>query len=228
MFIYSIPLRYYQALTFTRNSFAIFAMLIGMLVAATPARAAIYSYEISNFPSVQNGATLTGNISIDTTGGTEDGTGSGIFFVGTSAITTWNFTVAPLVGASYIGSSSGINPMISGNGGAFDLYATPTSLSVFQATSLSLQSDYLVAGNVVELEWVYDSPIYAASTISGGGATWFNTDRTTLDKTFPSDPDRGAQSWVIATTVPEPGSTALICLGLLFFAVARIRRHRPL
>lgn len=193
-----------------------------------PLGAAVYTYEITNAPSVQDGATLTGTISIDTTGGFESPASSGNFFVGHPAIVAWSFAVAPASGggAPYLGSSVGINPSATGSGGSFALYATQTTLSVVEAGSLTLQSDFNVPGADVSLSWAYDAPLYFAGGVAVGGATWLNTDRGALDATFPTNPDASSSNWTIATAIPEPGTVALLLMAFGSCVVHRRRSHR--
>lgn len=103
------------------------------------------------------------------------------------------------------------------------MYATPTSLSLIQAASLKLESDFVVPGADVSLLWVYDTPIYNAGGTGVGGATWFNFDRTALDAAFPANPDASANNWTIATAVPEPSLTAFLTLAGLGCCVTRRR-----
>jgi len=177
------------------------------LLAASNVNAAIYTYSISNYPSLQNNATLSGSITVDTTGGFETPSSSGRFEIGHSAITSWDFTVTPSGGSALTLTSNDINASASGAGGAFALYATPTELSVNTGASLRLQADYLIASDTAALEWVYSSPSYALTGIPFGGSVWINSDRTQLDNTFPSN---GVNpSWVFATAVPEPSTFAM-------------------
>jgi len=202
---------------------------MGQALQTSPASAAVITYDISNYPSIQSNATLSGTITVDTAGGTESPASSGNFFVGHSAITAWDWTVTPSGGSAYSVSSTGINPSASGAGGSFALYVTPTTVSVVQAASLILEADLGVAGATVALDYVYNTPLYAAGGIGVGGSTWLNSDRAGLDSTFPSDPFAAAGSnWVIATVVPEPAPASLIGAGLVggFLKRFRLRRRR--
>ena len=90
-----------------------------------------YTYDLTNVPALQSSATLTGNITVNTAGGSESPASSGNFFVGHSSIIAWNFTVTPSGGGlPYSGSSNGLNASATGDGGSFAMYATPTTLTL--------------------------------------------------------------------------------------------------
>jgi hypothetical protein len=202
---------------------------MGQALQTSPASAAIITYDISNYPSIQDNATLSGTITVDTAGGTESPASSGNFFVSHSAITAWDWTVTPSVGSAYSVSSTGINPSASGDGSFFALYATPTTLSVVQASTLNLKADLDVPGATVALNYWYDSPLYGAGGTGVGGSTWLKFDRAGLDSAFPSYPVADAgNNWVIATAVPEPATASLIGAGLVggFLKRFRLRRRR--
>ena len=194
--------------------------VISLVIAMPNARAAVYTYEIVSLPGLQNSAGLTGNIIINTAGGDETPTGSGDYYLSHAAITAWNFTVSPTVGGDYSGSSNGVNPEADGLGGAYALFATPTTLSILVGASLKLQSGQLP--NPQQLDWNLqtDSALYIASS---GGATWLETDKALLDSSFSSYAIPGdINNWVIATAVPEPSVTLMSLLGALFL----MRRRR--
>ena len=198
--------------------------LVFMMLALAPtAQAALYTYELTNVPSLQNGHALDGNITIDTSSGTENGVGSGEFFIGHSAIIAWNWTVTLSGGGSYSGSSLGINPSATGTGGSFAMYATPTSLTLVAAASLTLESDFLTPGADVSVAWIYDAPEYYSGGTATGGQVWLNTDRGALDAAFPANPSASATSWTFATAIPEP-SISLLCLGAVSMLLRRSRR----
>lgn len=203
-----------------------FFALLALLGGGETLRGAIYTYDIRNIPSEQSGATVVGNITIDTSGGTESPVGSGNFYVGHSAIIAWNFTVTPSgAGAPYSGSITGINASATGLGGSFAMYATPSTLAVVSAGSLTLESDFDVPGADVSISWINDSsnPFYYSGGTGVGGATWLTTDEAALDAAFPETPGGGANNWTIATAVPEPGTAAF--LGAAGFCWL-IRRRR--
>lgn len=194
-----------------------------LLLAASTASAALYTYELTNVPGVQDGNTLDGNITIDTAGGTENGVGSGEFFIGHSAIVVWNFTVTSSGGGSYSGSSTGINPSATGSGGSFALYATPASLTLVAAASLTLESDLVTPGADVSVSWIYDTPFYFSGGTATGGSVWLNSDRASLDAAFPANPSASATSWTFATEIPEP-SISLLCMAGVSLLLRRSRR----
>lgn len=199
--------------------------IAAQLLAASNANAAIYTYSISNYPSLQNNATLSGSITVNTTGGFETPPSSGRFEIGHSAITSWDFTVTPSGGSAVTLTSTGINASATGSGGSFAMYATPTELSVNTGSSLRLQADYLIASDTAALDWNYSSPSYALTGLPFGGSVWINSDRTQLDNTFPSNGVN--DSWVFATAVPEPSTFAMgICgVAAVVWDVYRRRRH---
>ena len=200
--------------------------VISLVIAMPTARAAVYTYDIVSVPGLQNGAGLVGNITVDTTLGTEDPAGSGNFFIPHNYITAWNFTVSPSGGGPYSGSSVGLNSSASGAGGSFAFYATPTTLSVVEAGSLSLKSDTADGGGNLftgELRWDYQSTTAGLYIATDGNATWLETDKATLDSSFTSYAiTGGVNNWVIATAVPEPSVTLMSLLGALFL----MRRRR--
>jgi len=69
--------------------------VISLVIAMPTARAAVYTYDLVSVSGLQNGAGLVGNITVDTTLGSEDPAGSGNFFIPHNYITAWNFTVSP-------------------------------------------------------------------------------------------------------------------------------------
>ena len=187
-------------------------------------RAAIYTYEIRNVPSVQSSSTLVGNITVDTTGGVEDSNLNGNFFVAHSAIIAWNFTVTPSGGGSPCsGSSTGINASATGSGGVLAMYATTTTLSLVSGATLTLGSDITAPGARVDLAWLYDTPLYFAGGVAVGGATSQNADRGALDAAFPTNPDASASNWTIATAIPEPGVAGLLAFGDVAWGLFRRR-----
>ncbi len=199
--------------------------IAAQLLAASNVNAAIYTYSISNYPSLQNNATLSGSITVDTTGGFENPPSSGRFEIGHSAITSWDFTATPSGGSALTLTSTGINASATGSGGIAALYATPTELSVNGGGSLELAADYQIAGATANLAWIYNSPIYALSGTLFGTAPWFNTDRAQLDSAFPTN--GLVNSWVFATAVPEPSTFAMGFCGVaaVVWDVYRRRRH---
>ncbi len=196
--------------------------LTALFVTASSASAALYTYQLSNVSAVQGGHALDGNITINTAGETENGAGSGNFFISHSAIIAWNWTVTYAGGGGYSGSSNGINASAFGNGGILAMYATPTYLAVLKDGSLNLQSDVDVAGADVKVEWLYHTPIYYSGGTGTGGAVWLNTDRSALDAAFPAAPVGTAENWIIATAVPEPSASLLCIVGCLLL----LRRSR--
>lgn len=208
------------------NSSVLPLAVISLVIAMPTARAAVYTYDLVSVPGLQNGAGLVGNITVDTTLGTEDTAISGNFFIPHNYIIAWNFTVSPIVGGDFSGSHTGVNASASGTGGSFAFYATPTTLSVVEAGSLSLKSDTADGGGNLftgELRWDYQSTSQGLYIATDGNATWLETDKATLDSSFTSYAiTGGVNNWVIATAVPEPSVTLMSLLGALFL----MRRRR--
>jgi hypothetical protein len=208
------------------NSSVLPLAVISLVIAMPTARAAVYTYDLVSVPGLQNGAGLVGNITVDTTLGTEDTAISGNFFIPHNYIIAWNFTVSPIVGGDFSGSHTGVNASASGTGGSFAFYATPTTLSVVEAGSLSLKSDTADGGGNLftgELRWDYQSTSQGLYIATDGNATWLETDKATLDSSFTSYAiTGGVNNWVIATAVPEPSVTLMSLMGALFL----MRRRR--
>ena len=144
--------------------------------------------------------------------------------VAQSCQTTHHRAIA--LGGPYSGSSVGLNSSASGAGGSFAFYATPTTLSVVEAGSLSLKSDTADGGGNLftgELRWDYQSTTAGLYIATDGNATWLETDKATLDSSLTSYAiTGGVNNWVIATAVPEPSVTLMSLLGALFL----MRRRR--
>lgn len=101
--------------------------------------AAVFTYSLSSDPSIQNSATLSGSITVDT--GTTNPDVHGGYFVSVTAVTAWDFSVTNATVADYSRASTDVNAQVTGVGGNLSLYATPTTLSVNTSASLSLQAD---------------------------------------------------------------------------------------
>jgi hypothetical protein len=194
--------------------------------------AEIITYTLYNAPSVQQNTsgsittkTVSGTITVNTTGLTPAGSG---WFIGEnqeSNITSWQFTVSGGT-TSYVRSSNdtGVGLDISG-GGSVGMFATATTLSVESGAKLEFGS--LTSPNQTMIMWNngFSGHEYFSNNVGNVNPNGFSTiGEGTLDAAFPSD---GLGGWVMATAVPEPGSFALLATGLLGALIAGgFRQHR--
>ena len=176
-------------------------MAVALVVSASCAWAAPIpiTYNLVNYPLLQDGATLTGTITTDgTTGGNLPG----------SIIQSWQLTVT---GGGSPFSMSSSDPNASALG--YELNVTPTTLSIGwllrleSATgTLLYNSDagFYYAGGPLGPSWLHDDLIVTGLDGSGG---W--TVATSL------------------SAVPEPSEWAAISFGVLGFVWLAKRRFMP-
>ena len=177
-------------------------MAVALVVSASCAWAAPIpiTYNLVNYPLLQDGATLTGTITTDgTTGGNLPG----------SIIQSWQLTVTG-GGSPFSMSSSDFSASALGD----QLNVTPTTLSI--GSWLSLES---AVGMLLYRK--DDGYYYATGPL---GASWIHDGDlivTGLD---------GSGGWTAATSlsaVPEPSEWAAISFGVLGFVWLAKRRFMP-
>ena len=175
-------------------------MAVALVISASCAWAAPIpiTYNLVNYPLLQNGATLTGTITTDgTTGGNLPG----------SIIQSWQLTVTG-GGSPFSMSSSDPNPYAIG----YALNVTPTTLSI--GSSLLFQSD---VGSLL-----YDiAGFYYASGPSM--PSWINDELIGLGL----DGSGGWTAATSLSAVPEPSEWAAISFGVLGFVWLAKRRFMP-
>jgi hypothetical protein len=171
-------------------------LLAGFALVSPHVNAEWITYAVDNYPSLQNGYTVSGTIT------TNGATGTGLF---ASDITSWNITITS--GSSTIETFTNTN---SSNAGAnFD--ATLTTLSVTASTGVDVLS-FLSNGSYGFIEWfgVGFAPFYEAQNPEG---TYFWSS--------PYD----AQSQPVASAVPEPSSAILAVLGAVAVVAYGVSRQ---
>lgn len=175
--------------------------------AAERARAGSITYHIIDYPSLQNGYTLSGTITTDGAIGT----------LARSDITAWSYTATngtDTYSATYTDASAGLAVQ--------NLTATTTSLSLAQTGFENFLTLGIVPGSVFidELEWARFGLFDSYNLFSAGSPVW---DR---EASNPPGLQLGGTTWIIATTsVPEPGTISLMFLGSLCLAVVQCTRR---
>lgn len=192
---------------------------------STAAYGEIITYTLYNAPSVQDSKTLTGSVTVDTTGLTPVAGGWILGSSQASNITAWQFGVTG--GVSYSRSSTDANAFLQINGGgSFGMFVTSSTLSVEGGAMLWFGTD--LSANQTTIWW--DNGVggheYGSNfdgNVSPNG--WATSGAATLDATFPSD---GLGGWVMATAVPEPSTMAMLAAGTVatLLIAGRQRRSR--
>ena len=200
-----------------------------LLTSVSTARAENITYNLVDYPADEadgiNGGT-------DTISGT-------IITDGTLGYLTTNGPVSQIIGGSLTFAAPGVTTE---GQLAFDyetvytpgsaLYATPTQLIVGMATVLTLEYQTTSGpGTDSYLTYNADSYYYAGRIETGGSgllASFFASppvNIVTASYPYQWNNSVNINGWVIATAVPEPGTLALLCSGLLGLAVVYLRRR---
>lgn len=183
-----------------------FVLCAVVMFQATAARGELITYTLYNASTVQNSKTLTGSITVNTTG---LGAVTGGWILGDSQasnITAWQFGVSG-GSVSYSRSSTDANAFLEiTGGGSFAMFVTNSTLSVEGGARLSFGTK-TTSSDEVTIWWDHNGGgfyQYASNYISNVSPNgWNTTGQTTLDAAFPSD---GLGGWVMATAVPEPST----------------------
>jgi len=176
-------------------------------------RGASITYNIQNYPSLQNGLNFSGTVTTD----------GAIGLLSTSDITAWSFTISN--GAQQIllqatSQTTGASTIAS------SLIATSTQLSLAPWTSdpphvlvFRVTQNGLIQSDI---EWSRSGPPSSDAYEASGNMTSFWGD-------FPFNPpglQLGGSTWIVATAVPEPGTLTLALLGIACLAVVQWTRRR--
>ena len=206
-------------------------LALGMFfLSATASTADIITrtYELASYSADQDGATLSGSITIefDSTAGSPGGVvalgGADYALLDVSdPITTWNFMVSKPGQQSYQVSSS--DPYADNYSISLNLYSTPTTLSVAPGASLTLGINTGVSTEQTEVSW---------QRASGPGLYISNVQGNTSPRGWltlgPQNIDLDSRSgWIIGTAIPEPGTATLLILGagMTVLGIRRIRNN---
>ncbi len=193
---------------------------VAVFVAPLTANATLITYNLVNAPSVQNGRTLSGFITVDTTQTTPLGGGFWISDSSTTAITAWSFSVSGGAELPYAVSSSdsGARYGITGPG-TYSIEATSTGLFIPSASSLVIGT-----GSPSFLDFVnWDHGASGYASARGGNISprgWATFDSTALNTAF-----GGGATWQIAA-VPEPSTSAMALAGVACGGYSLFRRRQ--
>jgi PEP-CTERM motif len=193
------------------------AALVTMLFnAARITEAGEITYSIQNYPSDQQGATLSGTITTDGVVGN----------LAATDVLSWSWTITPLGGTSFTLSSSdaGTEVFLQGS-----IVASPSSITIAaptpSPTGAANSNAFALStnpGGSVTAFLEYERPAAIGLSYTGvtplGGLIW-GAENPTMG---------GLDPWVIATagSVPEPTSLTLLALGAtcgIAFGLARKR-----
>ena len=204
---------------------AIIILCAAWMLQSTVAYGEIITYTLYNAPSVQDSKTLTGSITVDTTGLTPVAGGWILGASETSNITAWQFGVTG--GVSYSRSSTDANAFLQINGGgSFGMFVTSSTLSVEGGAMLFFGTDPTVNQTTIWWDNGFGPHEYGSNLVGNVSPNgWATTGEATLDATFPSD---GLGGWVMATAVPEPSTMAMLAAGTVatLLIAGRQRRSR--
>lgn len=184
------------------------------------------TYDLASYSADQDGATLSGSITIqfDSAAGNPGGVlpngGDDFILLSVSApITAWNFVVSKPGELSYQVSSTG--PDADYYETSLALYTTPTSLSLAGGANLSIGIETLIPAEQTIVSWSRGAAtdIYFSNFLGNASPRGW----ATLDpQNIALDSNGG---WIIGTAVPEPGTATLLILGagMTVFGIRRIR-----
>jgi hypothetical protein len=195
------------------------------MLQSTAAYGEVITYTLYNAPAVQDSKTLTGSITVDTTGLTPVAGGWILGASQTSSITAWQFGVTG--GVSYSRSSTDANAFLQINGGgSFGMLVTSSTLSVEGGAMLWFGTDLSVNQTTIWWDNGFGPHEYGSNLVGNVSPNgWETSGEATLDAAFPSD---GLGGWVMATAVPEPSTYAMLLAGVGCGAAGVISRRRGL
>jgi hypothetical protein len=171
------------------------SLSVGLACRVASTRGASITYNIQNYPDVQRGYTISGTITTDGTIGT----------LAQSDVLAWSYTIT--LGGSILDQQSDIG---AGHGvAARNVFATATELTISPPTGLNLNEFELAGDRHATIFWMRDLPadFYGAN---GPAFEQFFSASTSI----PPGLLLPSSTWIIAQTIPEPGSLTLALLGL--------------
>jgi hypothetical protein len=190
----------------TRNLLLASLSLVLAFCSSASTRGASITYNIQNYPSLQNGLTLSGTI-------TTDGT---IGVINTPNIRAWSFTISGPDGTTENSTKPGATVT------AYNV--TATSSQLLMAVLPNGGSSELLfrdSTNLSEMTYTRTLPSFGSDVYNATGNVFV------LWSDSPPSSQLGGDPWIVAQTVPEPGSLTLALLGTACPAlVAWTRRHR--
>jgi hypothetical protein len=177
-------------------------MFAGTALTPTEVGAASITYNVVNYPTLQNGFTVSGTITTDgSTGPALPG----------SDITAWNIVISNGLGVVTI-----INPSDSANlSGTFD--GSPSAISVGSMTNNFI---LFAAPQIQAIQWANFGTFTSYNAVFGEGSDMngWNSRLPSLDSPIAT-----------AATVPEPSSAVLASIGAVVASLAYgWSRHRRL
>jgi len=177
---------------------------VALLLCGTgEAFADLFTYDFQNYPSFQNGFTLSGTITTDIDTGT----------LTAPDITAWSITIT-----SAGGSATTYDSTMSGSSVSGSVTVNPTAITATTDEVLAFGD----ASGYSPLQYNRDTPnYYYISYPSPGNINWF-------DSLGPTS--LGGDPWIIATAptsaVPEPSNLTVFVIGMAGIAGYRWRRRK--
>ncbi|WP_165234436.1 PEP-CTERM sorting domain-containing protein [Aquisphaera insulae] len=200
-----------------------FLALVTLALLGSSARAGSMVYDFANYPDVQNGYNISGEITTDGTTGK---------MTNTSHITSWWFKITDKDGAIAASGSSSIGGFL--HFGLLISSGTDTPTMDVTAESIKLKVNTLIqfnytdpqSGKRSELAWSRNNANNNLQ-ITGIGPDPYSLDSGDTKLLFYYDgPYPGAASPIAVAAVPEPSSLALSICGCLTGLVALARRRQ--
>jgi hypothetical protein len=192
----------------SERSWLLALLSFGLVLTTAPTRAGDVTYNLISYPALQDGYTLSGTITTDGSIGTAE-TGANII--------SWNINIPGAAGFPLNPGDSSIDfngDFITTASGLLEL-AAPTDPTA--RNSISFNSTVTFKASIA---WSRYSPSFDFDLYTAGSeniAFW--------DAKAPVNDSVGGDPWIIASTVPEPGSLALAVLGSACIAVVQWTRR---